>query len=601
MKKENKQSFKRILSNNFLMIKYIGKCVPGLIAWIIVLRIIVGITTTLNAVYVAKLVLDAVQNNTPFTEILPILIVVLLMNLLTAVLSGYYEGSYHKRKTAKLCAGMHEELLTKAREMELACYDNPEFYNDFVWAMSESHQKALAVLDSFGSLVSALTTVLSSAAIVLSVDSIGIWVEVIVLGSFELVRRKVIKLDYESSLVQKPLQRKRDYGSRIFYQPEYAKELRLTTVEEKLVDNFQKDNNDLIATIRKYGKKALFYRSLSIVFIEKVLIYGFYVAYLLYCTLVLKIYSLGDFYTLFSGTGTIATNWDALFYSFSNLQKHSLYIEKFRTFIEYEPKMTSPENPVEVPVKPVMLSLKNVSFTYEGMKEPTLKDINLTIHPGEKIALVGYNGAGKTTLIKLIMRLYDVSSGEISLGGVNIKDFDLENLRKYFGVVFQDYQLLATTIGENVMMDLIKEGDEAKILDALTKSGFADKLSTLERGIDTCLSREFDKDGVNLSGGEGQKVAIARVFSKDCKMVILDEPSSALDPISEYNVNQSMLEAAKDKTVIFISHRLSTTRVADRIVMLENGRIIEEGSHDELMKKDGKYAQMFNLQAEKYQ
>lgn len=601
MKKENKQSFKRILSNNFLMIKYIGKCVPGLIVWIIVLRIIVGITTTLNAVYVAKLVLDAVQNNTPFTEILPVLIVVLLLNLITAVLSGYYNGSYYERMTSKLCASMHEELLTKARAMELACYDNPEFYNDFVWAMSESHQKALAVLDSFGSLVSALTTVVSSAAIVLSVDSIGIWVEVIVLGSFELVRRKVIKLGYESSLVQKPLQRKRDYGSRIFYQPEYAKELRLTPVEEKLVDNFQKDNNALIATIRKFGKKVLLYRSLSMVFIEKLLIYGFYVAYLLYCTLVLKIYSLGDFYTLFSGTGTIATNWDALFYSLSNLQNHSLYIEKFRTFIEYQPKMASPENPVEVPDKPVVLSLNNVSFTYDGMEEATLKDINLSIHPGEKIALVGYNGAGKTTLIKLIMRLYDVSSGKICLGGVNIKDFDLEEFRKYFGVVFQDYQLLATTIGENVMMDLIKEGDEAKILDALTKSGFEDKLATLEHGINTCLSREFDKDGVNLSGGEGQKVAIARVFSKDCKMVILDEPSSALDPISEYNVNQSMLEAAKDKTVIFISHRLSTTRVADRIIMLEKGRIIEEGSHEELMKKDGKYAQMFNLQAEKYQ
>lgn len=203
-------------------------------------------------------------------------------------------------------------------------------------------------------------------------------------------------------------------------------------------------------------------------------------------------------------------------------------------------------------------------------------------------------------MIKLLMRLYDVTQGEILLGDTDIREYASEEYRKYFGVVFQDYQIFAATIGENVKMDCVQEQDEAAMREALRQSGFEEKLNTLARGIKTNLTREFDKEGINLSGGEAQKVAIARIFPRNCNMVILDEPSSALDPISEYNVNQSMMEAAKDKTVVFISHRLSTTRNADRIIMLADGEIIEEGSHDELMKLNGKYAHMFNMQAEKY-
>ena len=166
--------------------------------------------------------------------------------------------------------------------------------------------------------------------------------------------------------------------------------------------------------------------------------------------------------------------------------------------------------------------------------------------------------------------------------------------------VFQDYQMFAASIAENVIMDEVKDVPDDTIVKALEDSGFKDKLASLEKGIKTHLTREFDDDGINISGGEAQKIAISRVFAKPCQLIILDEPSSALDPISEYNLNETMLQAAKNKTVIFISHRLSSTRMADRIYMLENGSVIEEGSHEELMALGGKYAEMFNLQAEKY-
>ena len=600
-KEKEKQSILRVFSNNFYMLKYIGKYTPGLLVWTIISSVLLGTVDVLDTVYVAKYVLDGLQKQTPFMRMLPFLCLVMGLHFLFALLKGLYNGSYFPRKKELLYEKMHEELFLQAANMELACYDNPKFYNDFVWAMSQADEKALDVLSMFGNFFKSVTVVVGTTAIIVSIDAVGLIIVAVGLVVDWFVQSKVNKLDYELSLKQRPLQRKRDYTSRILYQPEYAKEIRLTSVKDVLIDNFGETNKTLMETIHTYGMKQAFYDSLSYIGFDAVLMSGIYLGYLLYGTLVRHLYSYGSVYALFSGTVGFSNSWFSMIWFFTKLQKDSLYIEKFRGFLEYVPKMTDKPDAVSTPEHSETISLEHVSFTYEGVSEPTLKDISLTIHPGEKIALVGYNGAGKTTLIKLLMRLYDVSSGKICLGGRDIRDYRLLDFRNYFGVVFQDYQLLAATIGENVMMDTVDMSDEPEILNALDKSGFREKLESLADGTRTILSREFDKNGVSLSGGEGQKVAIARVFPRDCKVVVLDEPSSALDPVSEYNVNQSMLSAAEDKTVIFISHRLSTTKLADRIIMLENGEIIEQGSHEELMELNGKYAQMFLMQAEKYQ
>lgn len=598
--KEKKQSIRRVFSNNFMMLRYIAKYTPGLLAWSVFSAVLSGAVGVLDTVYIAKYVLDGLQKERSFLDMLPFLIFVMALNLLLALLNGMYQGSYFPRKKEYLYGKMHEELFQKARDMELACYDNPEFYNDFVWAMSEADQKALEVLSVFGLFLKCFTIVGGTTAIIVSIDAMGIVIASAGLLLEAVAQRKMNKLDYELSVRQRPLQRRRDYTSRILYQSDYAKEVRLTPVKGVLIENFCQSNKKLVREVRSYGLKIAICDVLINAVFYSAMLNGVYMGYLLHGTLVRHIYTYGNFYALYTGTYNFSNNWAEMVYQFSKMHKDSLYIEKFRRFIEYEPKMSDKEGAVSVPKSSEVISLKNVSFTYEGVKEPTLKGISLTLHPGEKVALVGYNGAGKTTLIKLIMRLYDVSDGSICLGDTDIREYKLEELRNYFGVVFQDYQLLAATVGENVMMDCVKDTDEPGIVKALEKSGFKEKLDTLALGTKTMISREFDKNGMQLSGGEGQKVAIARVFPRDCRVVILDEPSSALDPISEYNVNQSMLAAAEDKTVLFISHRLSTTKLADRIIMLEDGRIIEEGSHDELMALDGKYAEMFNMQAENY-
>lgn len=597
---KNKLKTSRMISNNLLMLGYIFKYTPGLIIYHVVLKIIKSFAGVLNYIYVAKCVLDAVQKEKTIQDVLVVIIIAIGVNILMVFLQSVYDGSYLPQKKEVLFQKMHGELFLKARDMELACYDNPKFYTDFVWAMGEADEKALAVLESLGEFLYHLTSIASIIAIIASVDVWGIVVAVIVVIFSFAGSVACNKLGYEMSVKQTPIQRRRDYTSRVLYQPQYAKEVRLNAVKGKLIQNFRNTNKELIHTIWHYSKKMMKWDFAVYTISNTILIDIVYMGYLLYKTIVKNAFTYGAFYALYSGTNKLKDNLQGLITNFTVFHKHSLYIERFRAFVEYEPKLREPEQPEKMPDIPKPLCLKNVSFTYESLKEPTLKNINLTIEPGEKVALVGYNGAGKSTLIKLLMRLYDTTEGEIKLGSNNIREYSLSEYRKYFGVVFQDYQIFAASIGENVKMDCVKDEDEPAIREALHHSGFEEKLNTLENGTKTKLTREFDKDGINLSGGEAQKVAIARIFPRNCNMVILDEPSSALDPVSEYNVNQSMLEAAKDKTVVFISHRLSTTKNADRIIMLANGEIIEEGSHEELMKLNGKYAEMFNMQAEKY-
>ena len=277
----------------------------------------------------------------------------------------------------------------------------------------------------------------------------------------------------------------------------------------------------------------------------------------------------------------------------------SLYINKIRKFMGYEPTIVSKKG-LEPNNDAKEIELKKVSFAYNKSRQDQIKNLDLKINPGEKIALVGYNGAGKTTLVKLMMRLYDVKEGVIKADGCDIRDYDVKKYRDTIGTVFQDFQIFAGTVKENVILDVSKNADEDKVLQALDDSGLMERIKRFKNGIETDLTTEFSKSGVNLSGGESQKLAISRVFYKDAGLMILDEPSSALDPIAEYQLNHAMLTATKDKTVIFISHRLSTTRIADRIIMLENGSIVEQGSHDELLRMNGKYAKMWKVQAGAY-
>lgn len=598
--KEKKKGIIKVIHYNFMMLKMIFNYAPGLIIYTAIYMVVTAIRAIINSVYVQKYFVDCVQIHRTIAQIAGFIAIFIGINLIDSLLGTYYYNVYLDKKKIVLSQKMQGDLFKKAREIELAAYDNPKLYNDFIWSTSNADAQAFNVLTNFGAFVGSITRIGGVGAIILSSDAVGIIVVILSLIISFLAELKVNKLDYELSLQQNPIQRERDYTSRVLYMPDYAKEIRLSNVRHFLTNNFSKVNDRLIKTIKNFGLKSVFWsffkEGIAITFLMDLV----YTLYLCYMTLVKEAFTYGTFIGLYIGIFNLRNNLNHMSKIIANFRKDSLYIEHLMEFINYKVRMPQAVKPKKIPDKPAVIELKNVSFKYDGTENNVLKNINLSIHPGEKIAIVGYNGAGKTTLTKLLMRLYDVTDGEVLLDGMNIKEYSIKDYRDYFGAVFQDYKLFAGTVSENVMMDIVKESDRPIILDSLEQSGFSEKLNSFPQKEETMLTREFDKKGTGLSGGEAQKVAIARVFAKDCKMVILDEPSSALDPISEYNLYHSMLNAAREKSVVFVSHRLSTTRIADKIYMFEKGEIIEQGSHDELMELNGKYAQMFNLQAEKY-
>jgi ATP-binding cassette subfamily B protein len=354
---------------------------------------------------------------------------------------------------------------------------------------------------------------------------------------------------------------------------------------------------------------------------------GLYITYLVFQAAVLHTIDYSNAVVLFNRTGSLRRGMANMADIFPKAQENSLYVDKIRAFLDYEPKMKAMEGDA-VPEGNAELALEHVSFRYQEEMEDTLKDITLKVKPGEKIAIVGYNGAGKTTLIKLLMRLYDPTGGRILYHGQDVKNYKPYDYRHRIGVVFQDYQMYGASLMENVVMRSLEDsaqetgalsdaaaqeigarashaGDNVDVrnqaISALERAGFGERLKSLPKGLETQVTAEFDKDGVNFSGGESQKIAISRAFFKDADILIMDEPSSALDPIAEYELNKAMESAAKGKTVFYISHRLSTTRDADRIILLENGRIAEEGTHESLLAMNGRYAEMWRVQAGRYE
>ena len=310
--------------------------------------------------------------------------------------------------------------------------------------------------------------------------------------------------------------------------------------------------------------------------------------------------SIGDFAALLNGSQEFANILRSIFSFYPTLIKNSLYIDNFFAFINYKNEANT-ETGILVNSNEVDIKIENVSFKYSNNDNLIIDKINLQIKNREKIAIVGKNGAGKSTLAKLLLKLYDPTEGDIYLNNIKYKDYNINSLRSNFGAAFQDFQYYSATIAENILMRKVEDkADEELVWDALHKSGLIEKIKNLKNGINTILTKEFCEEGTLLSGGEVQKLVIARVYARKCNFVILDEPSSFLDPISENELNTRMLTIFKNKTVILISHRLSTVCNADRILLLENGSITESGTHQDLMKLNKKYADMFNMQAKNY-
>lgn len=596
---KTKLTLKESWSNVRMILGYYRRFTPFYLYTYTAYVFLVSFVWVATGSYSLKFIFDALEQEKSFQEILVFLAemsgLMIFRNIAGAYLVEYLEPTAQVTMTEKL----RSELFEKAARMDLAYYETPKFYTDFVWAASQADTKCHQVLGAYMNFMARASELLFLGGLMAALNPVLILFALAAAAGRLFFNSKLVKCRYELDLEAKPVERERDYSQRIFYLSDYAKEIRLSDVHLILYERFRRATQKMKEIYRKGGRKLAAIDGVS-GFTEEILLNFAMLLYLAYGITVSHTITIGDFAALIVATNRFAVRMRQLVDVMMKFTESALYVEKFKNFLSYEPSIEGKEG-MEPKEETEPICLKDVSFTYEGETKPSLQDINITIKPLEKIAIVGYNGAGKSTLIKLLLRLYDVSEGAVYLGSTDIRELKTESYRSNFGAVFQDFQIFAASLGENVAMDFVKEEEREKIIETLCRSGMKEKLDSLPKGIDTPLTKEFQEDGQNLSGGEAQKTAIARVFLRPYKYVIMDEPSSALDPISEYNLNQNMLEIAKDKTVIFISHRLSTTCMADRIYMLEKGRIIEEGTHHELMKKNGKYAEMFLKQAGKYQ
>ncbi len=603
MKQENekvKQSAAQVWDNNRFLIKLCMTASPAYVILAVLESVRNQVSIFFEHTYGIGYVLEAAEFHYPFRKVAIFLLILAGIITLEMAFSAFVWDYLMEKERPKIREKIKLLFYEKAKELDLECYDNPEYYNQLVLVLAEVDKQIDRCVTFLQNTASGIAVFISTGIYFFVKDKASIPFAVVSFIMAFAFNQLYNKLTFQIRMERNPHERKREYVKRVFYLSDYAKELRLNPkVSDVLFDRFKEANEEVYQVEKKHANRRFFLsfmrRYVSNNFFADVL----YISYLVFQATVRKALSFSSVAILYNSFGRLKRGMSIFTDVYPYACETSLYVQKMRDFLAFEPKITS-----ETGLLPAEgakdIELQGVSFAYRKEDGNLLKDISLHIKPGQKIALVGYNGAGKTTLVKLLMRLYDVDEGKILADGKDIRSYNVQKYRASIGTVFQDFQIFAGNVKENVLLDVVQDCDEESITEALTDSGLMDRVNEMPKGLDTPLTTEFEEDGMNLSGGESQKLAIARVFYQKAGLMILDEPSSALDPIAEYQLNHAMLSATKDKTVIFISHRLSTTRLADRIIMMEQGRIVEQGSHEQLLAKNGKYAQMWRVQAGAY-
>lgn len=590
----------KTLKNNFYMLRLIWQTCPMGVVCEILHWAVYRVGELFYSVFLLRFIVKAIENGTEFSKVMLLLILLLIYGVTTGTFTAWYWNWYRRKVKLKIDEMLLGKMYEKAVECDLSCYENPDFYDKYTRANAEILQRGMKILENCSRMIGIVTAAVVSIFIIAAWEPIVIPIVILCAVGSILIDKKRSKLKYQCQIDTTPQTRTQDYVKRTVYLQDYAKELRLGNMFFPLLKHFDTAvKRALQITHHYYGMEA-WLRVLRELFMS----FGTYLVaqgIIIFRYVEQKAYKLSDVVTILNAATVLQSNVYSMSWNMSDFIENGLYVENLRAFFEYEPQITENENGNIPENKPHCLTFKNVSFTYEGQSKPVLRNISLDIPAGQKVAFVGHNGAGKSTLVKLLMRLYDVTEGEILLDGINIKDYKLSEYRHQFGTIFQDFKIFAASIEENVLLNPVNNKQEEQLAyDSVIASGLKEKLETLPNGMKTQLTREFDDEGTILSGGEFQKIAVARVFAKQSSIAILDEPSSALDPISEYEMFKNMMTACKEKTVIFISHRLSSAVSADIIYMLEQGEIIEQGTHAELMEKNGKYARMFNMQSKQY-
>ncbi len=584
------------LSNVMYMLKILWRGSKGYVIYTFIKEFNENVFWTIFSVYLTEWIYVAIENKTPFTALASFVGAMCIGHICIHITAAIHQLC-EKQFLPKMYRDFYKRVIRKSISMEYSEFERPDFYDKYTRALNECQWRGSSILYYSAYLIAGIASVIAATIIVADVDPWLLLFIVPMVAISMLFGKKEGDLYYSLDMSNTRDGRIGGYAKRVFYEKKYAAELRLFGIGKLLLSRHEKAYEEMEERTRKIRRK------LCVIEPLKWILYNLLSTILpyLYIAFVLNEGEVqtAAYVAMIPALSTLSWRTSDAVELIVALAKESAFVTNLREFLSYEPKTKADEL-----IKAKNLSdieIKDMSFTYEGADKPTLHDVNISIRKGEKIAIVGHNGAGKTTLVKLIMGLYNPTEGAIKISGEDMAKYEPKSLHRRFGTVFQDLQVFALPLSHNVLMRKPKNDEERRLVeDSLRKAQFGDKLDSLEKGIDTMVTKEFDENGMGLSGGEAQKIAIARVFARKPDIVILDEPSSALDPIAEYNMYKNMLTATDGETVIFISHRLSATRDADRIYMFEHGTVIEQGSHAELMALNGKYAEMWKLQAQNY-
>ncbi|MGB8541658.1 MAG: ABC transporter ATP-binding protein [Candidatus Acidiferrales bacterium] len=590
----------RALKNIPPVLRFVWDAAPGIVVSNLGFRVAAALVP-LSILAVTRFIVDSVTNHQ--MRHVPLSHMFWWMVLLEFVLAGvatfmariieFCDTTLADRFTRHISL----KLMKHAAELDLMSYEDPIFYDKLERARAQGVDR-VQMLQVGGRLIQEVITTVSLAAAIFIFSKLLLFGLIICVVPAFLGETHFGFMNYSLSYRQTAGRRELDYLRVLGGAKESAKELKLFGLAPFLMGRYSELADQLYHQTKDLSKRRLTFGSL-LALLGLVGYYGSY-AYVIYGA-VIGVISVGVMVYLSGAIAAASANIQAVFTSFSGITNQALFMTDLLEFFAVKPKISSKASAMPAP-KPIRtgFEFKNVSFKYPGSSRMILKNVNFKLGPTERIAIVGENGQGKTTLVKLLTRLYDPTEGQILLDGRDLREYDLESLWKEIGVIFQDFMRYEMTAAENIAVGRIEDLDnQFRIRAAANKSLAEHTIRRLPNGFDQVLGCRFE-GGVDLSGGEWQKIALARAYLRDAQLLILDEPTAALDARSEHEVFQRFAELTKGKMSLLISHRFSTVRMADRVLVLADGEIAEEGKHDQLMKSGGQYAEMFELQAANY-
>ncbi len=589
----------RALKNVPAVLHFVWESGPSVVFWNITLRILVAFLPVGIGI-IGRFIIDGV-NRIRLHQALPhnfwwLVAAEMALAVLTNVLSravDYFDNLLADRYTHHVSV----EVMRKAAALDVTVYEDPVFYDRLERARVQATDR-LAMIQQMGRLIQQTVTAVAFSAVLIRYSPLLLLLLVAGIIPAFLGESHFAFLTYAKNFRQTPMRRQMDYLRQVGGSKEAAKELKLFNLSEYLTDRFTGLSQRIYEENVSLNRRRLAWGGvLSIV--GQLGYYGAY-AYSIFLTIKGR-YTIGDLTLITTAIMQAMSNIQQAFSTASGVADQALFLTDLVAFFEMKPSVESKQNGLPAP-RPVLrgFEFRGVSFAYPGTTRRVLKDFNFSLSPGERVALIGENGQGKTTIVKLITRLYDPSEGEILLDGIDLREYDLADLHSEIGVIFQDFMRYEMTARENISVGRVEVDHTDHAIEHAAQRSMADGvIARLGNGYDQMLGRRFE-GGVDLSGGEWQKLALARAYLRDAQLLILDEPTASLDARSEFEVFERFAELTYGKMALLISHRFSTVRMADRIVVLEDGRLVEEGSHSFLLARGGRYAAMFEMQASSY-